>query len=79
MRITVVQSNIEWENKKVNFATIERLISDIGTDTDLVILPEMFNTGFSMNPERLNETPNAETFEWLRNISQEGDFGICAT
>ncbi len=79
MRITVVQPDIEWENKKGNFATIERLISDIRTETDLVILPEMFNTGFSMNPERLNEPPNAETFEWLNNISQEGDFGICAT
>ena len=79
MRLTLIQPDIEWENKNGNFARIERLISDINTDTDLVILPEMFNTGFSMNTERLFEPPNAETYEWLRKISMEGNYGICAS
>jgi omega-amidase len=79
MRITVVQPDIEWENKKGNFARLERLISDIRPGTDLVILPEMFNTGFSMNPERLYEPPNAETCEWLGKMSLDGNYGICAS
>ncbi len=79
MKITIVQPDIEWENKKGNFARIERLLSDIRTGTDLVILPEMFNTGFSMNPEKLSEPPDAETYEWLRNISLDGNFGVCAS
>jgi len=78
MRITIAQPDIEWENKKGNFARIERLISDIGNDTDLVILPEMFNTGFSMNPERLYEPPGDETYKWLEKMSIEGNYGICA-
>ena len=79
MKITVVQPDIEWENKKGNFFRIERLLNNISTGTDLVILPEMFNTGFSMNPEKLSELPGAETYKWLKNISLDGNFGICAS
>jgi len=79
MKITIVQSDIEWENKRGNLIRTERLLSDIKPDTDLVILPEMFNTGFSMNPEKLSEPPDAETFEWLKNISREGKYGVCTS
>jgi len=79
MKITVVQPDIEWENKRGNFLRIERLIKDISGKTDLVIMPEMFNTGFSMNPGELSEPPDGETFKWLKNISLTGNFGICAS
>lgn len=79
MKITIVQHDIEWENKERNFLLLEKLLDSITGKTDLVILPEMFNTGFSMNPERLGEPPHGDSFMWLKNTSSKGNFGICAS
>jgi omega-amidase len=79
MKISVVQPDLAWEDKSLNFRNIEDLISPLYHNTDLVILPEMFNTGFSMNPEKLSESPLGETVEWMKNISRNGDFGLCGS
>ena len=51
----MVQSDIAWENKKSNFSKYEGLLEKLKGKTDLIVLPEMFSTGFSMNSERLAE------------------------
>jgi omega-amidase len=79
MKISVIQPDLVWEDKAANFANLGKLISPLYGNTDLVVLPEMFNTGFSMNPERLNEPPQAETFIWMKNISEKGNFGLCGS
>ncbi len=56
MKITLIQPDIIWENKLRNLERIEELISESPGETDIIILPEMFNTGFSMNPADLYET-----------------------
>ena len=55
------------------------MISPLYNKTDIVVLPEMFNTGFSMNPEKLSESPESETFDWMKNIAEKGNFGICGS
>jgi predicted amidohydrolase len=47
--------------------------------TDIVILPEMFNTGFSMNPGLLSEEFDGETFQWMRSLAKKGNFGLCGS
>jgi predicted amidohydrolase len=79
MKISVIQSDIVWEDKSRNFQHLSELISPLLNETDIVILPEMFNTGFSMNPEQLNEPSNGETLAWMKSIAGKGDFGICGS
>lgn len=69
--ISGVQFDIAWENKGANFRKIETFLKDLPPDTDILLLPEMFNTGFSMNVEYMAETMNGETIQWMRQISCE--------
>jgi len=79
MKITIVQSDPEWENKYRNLKKLDELISSLNGDTDIIVLPEMFTTGFSMNPKDLSEAPFSETYEWMGNHSVKGNFGICGS
>ena len=70
LKITTVQTDLIWENKAANFNKINILLKNIG-ETDLVILPEMFTTGFSMKPELFAENLFGETFNWMRQKAVE--------
>lgn len=64
LRITTVQIDLFWENKRANLEKIDNLlVNDLATD--IVILPEMFTTGFSMNPAPFAEQMDGETMNWL--------------
>lgn len=77
LTITTIQSNLLWEEKSANLYMLEQKISDITEKTEIVILPEMFSTGFSMQPERLAETMDGETMQWMKKVSREN--GIILT
>jgi omega-amidase len=79
MRISIIQPDTVWESPKQNFNRLEYQISLLESDTDIIILPEMFNTGFSMDPEKLSEIPGGETFRWMTKISLEKNAGICGS
>jgi omega-amidase len=79
MKISIIQPELSWEDKSGNFKNLEELIFPVYNKTDIVVLPEMFNTGFSLNPEHLSEPPLGETFEWMRIISGKGSFGLCGS
>lgn len=79
MKISLIQSDTIWEDKSRNFQNLLRLLTPLFDNTDLVILPEMFNTGFSMNPVLLGESPDGETLDWMKDISLKGNFGICGS
>src|SRR5450759_3846642 len=79
MKISIIQPDLAWEDKSRNFRNLGELISPLYKKTDIVVLPEMFNTGFSINPEQLSESPEAETFDWMKNIAQRGNFGLCGS
>ncbi len=65
LSVTIVQTNLFWENPTANLANLEEKIARISLPTDLIILPEMFNTGFSMNAKTLAEPMNFTTFKWM--------------
>jgi predicted amidohydrolase len=67
LRITLVQSDLFWEDADANLTAFDQKIDSIQASTDLIILPEMFNTGFSMNPSGCAETMEGKTFQWLKN------------
>lgn len=71
LTLTIIQTNLSWEDKKNNLAMLEQKISSIKEKTEIVVLPEMFSTGFSMKPEILGETMEGETVQWMQKIARE--------
>lgn len=69
LTITIIQPNLHWENKKANLEMLAQKIESIQEKTEVVILPEMFSTGFSMQPELLAEKMNGETIDWMKKIA----------
>ena len=76
LRITTIQSDLHWEDKEQNLKMFEKHIESIQTSTDLVILPEMFNTGFSMQAEQLAEEMDGRTILWMKELSAKYNFAI---
>lgn len=69
LAITLIQPNLIWENKKANLEMLEQKINSINEKTEVIILPEMFSTGFSMKPELLAEKMDGETIKWMKKIA----------
>jgi omega-amidase len=70
LRITLVQPNPVWEDKSANIAKITGMLDNIG-QTDLIVLPETFSTGFTMNVKDLAETMDGAAVEWMRGLAGE--------
>ncbi|MCA6429119.1 MAG: nitrilase family protein, partial [Cytophagales bacterium] len=64
LKVTLIQSDLHWEDPTANLAMFEEKIWQIGQQTDVIVLPEMFTTGFSMHAHRLAEMMNLRTFKW---------------
>ena len=67
--VTLVQTDLSWEDKTSNLEMLDRKISALQEKTHVIILPEMFSTGFSMNPSELAENMNGPTVGWMRNLA----------
>lgn len=79
IQITVVQPDIIWENIPANLERLEKIIAGIPPQTDIIILPEMFNTGFSMNPETLSEKPGSRTYSWMAETARGKNSAVCGS
>ncbi len=69
IHLTTIQTNLHWENTDANLAMLEEKIAHIDSSTDILVLPEMFSTGFSMNARNLAEPMNFHTFKWMKNMA----------
>lgn len=69
LTVTIIQTNLHWEDKATNLQMLEEKINSIQEKTELVVLPEMFSTGFSMKPELLAETMEGETVQWMKKMA----------
>jgi predicted amidohydrolase len=67
--VTLVQANLHWEDKHANLHLLEQQIQAIGQPTQLVVLPEMFSTGFSMQPGKLAETMGGPSVLWMQSMA----------
>lgn len=73
LRITIIQSDIHWENPVANLAMFEEKIWAHGKPTDLILLPEMFTSGFTMNPKLVSEAMGMNTFRWMKQMAGQKD------
>lgn len=71
LTITTLQANLHWENREANRHMFEQKIRNMPNKTEIVVLPEMFSTGFSMNTQHLAETMEGETVTWMKNLAAE--------
>ena len=71
LKISLIQSNLVWENTNENLKNFDVKLSPLKNNTDLIVLPEMFNTGFSMNPKKCAESINGQTMQWLKAKAKE--------
>jgi omega-amidase len=69
LSITIIQTSLHWEDKTANLQMLEDKISSISDKTEIVVLPEMFSTGFSMKPELLAESMEGDTVQWMKRVS----------
>jgi omega-amidase len=71
LSITTIQADLQWENKTANLLMLEDKLRSIEEKTEIVVLPEMFSTGFSMRPGELAETMEGETVQWMKEMSEK--------
>lgn len=73
MRVSIIQSSLNWEAPEQNRAMFSEKLASLAGKTDLLVLPEMFTTGFSMNTEKLAEQMNGPTMNWLAEMARKTD------
>ncbi len=76
MKIALIQSDLVWENPQANHTHFEEKINTIKEDIDLIVLPEMFTSGFTMNPTAVAETMQGETVTLLQTLAKAKNAAI---
>jgi len=71
LKAALVQTSLHWENPTANLAMLEEKIAAMEQSVDLIVLPEMFTTGFTMNPAAVAEPMNLTTFKWMRQMAAQ--------
>jgi len=71
LKVTLIQTQLHWEDKEANLRMFDEKINSIKERTEVVFLPEMFSTGFSMQPERLAETMDGTAVQWMKKKAAE--------
>lgn len=77
LKISLVEFDINWENPKVNRDFLDETID--AHNSDLIVLPEMFTTGFSMNPSIIAEEPFGKSYKWMKSIAKKQGIAVCGT
>ena len=79
LNIALFQLDLVWENPAANRSKIDQLLQKSDEITDIVFLPEMFTTGFSMNVSELAEPMDGETVQWMKQRSSERQLALCGS
>ena len=75
LSVTTVQADLSWENKAENFKKMDDMLNQV-KNTDVIVLPEMFTTAFSMNPAAFAENLFGDTFQWMTQKAEQLDASI---
>ncbi len=78
LTVSVIQFDIKWENTDYNLEYLASLINNV-KKIDLIILPEMFTTGFIMNPKKMDSDHQSKVITWMQNIAKSKNCAICGS
>lgn len=76
MKVALIQAELIWEDPEANRRKFEHTIGGLEDHTDLIILPEMFTTGFTMNPGHIAPEEGERTLEWMQQQAERTDAGV---
>lgn len=76
MKTALIQSELSWENPNENKALLQEKINAISHYVDLIVLPEMFTSGFTMNPKNVAQTMQGDAISWLKETAKSKDCAI---
>lgn len=76
MKVALIQTHLIWENPLENRSHLAQKITGFMEDVDLIVLPEMFSTGFTMHPKHVAETMQGETVSWLKHLAKAKNCAI---
>ncbi len=76
LKMALIQSPLAWEDPEANRNHFSDVLQDISSDTDLIVLPEMFNTGFTMNPEHIAKEEGPKTVDWMLQTALETNAAV---
>lgn len=71
LKIALIQSTLFWENPVGNRAMFSSKIEQLSHDIDIIVLPEMFTSGFTMNPEHIEDGESIQTLNWMKDKASE--------
>jgi len=71
LKVALLQSSIIWENPEQNRINFTQKIDSIATDVDLIVLPEMFTSGFTMTPENIRKEEGIHTLDWMKKLAKQ--------
>ncbi|MEP3838183.1 MAG: amidohydrolase [Algibacter sp.] len=76
LKIALIQTDLVWENPEQNRVNFTNKIKNISEDVDIIVLPEMFTSGFTMNASAVAETMDGKTVTWLKELALQVDAAI---
>ena len=76
LQLALIQSSLVWENPEENRINFSKMIREISSDVDLIILPEMFTSGFTMTPNNLDEIEGKTTLSWMQKVAKDKDAAL---
>lgn len=76
LKIALLQADLVWQNATQNRKQFSKKINAIREHVDLIVLPEMFTTGFSMQPQKIAENMQGETVKWMQQLASEKEAAI---
>lgn len=79
LKVALVQSDLVWENPEQNRLNFKEKIKQLNKPVDIIILPEMFTSGFTMNPNHVFETMKGKTISWMKEIASNINTAICGS
>ncbi|MDO9274516.1 MAG: nitrilase-related carbon-nitrogen hydrolase, partial [Lutibacter sp.] len=79
LKIAILQADLVWQNSAENLKKFSEKIYQINEQVDLIVLPEMFTTGFSMHPQKIGDTMHGETVAWMRKTASEKNAAIAGS
>jgi predicted amidohydrolase len=79
LHITILQSNLYWENCEANLQMFSEKIDSFQNPTNLILLPEMFTTGFSMQPEKFAESMDGAAIHWMKEMAKKKNAVLCGS
>ncbi len=79
LKVALIQSVLHWENPKANRDMFMEKFDRLPEDVDVIVLPEMFTTGFTMKPEQIDPSEGERTLQWMKDCASERSTAICGS